>query len=291
MSNVSAASDVTDAIVIGAGPNGLVAANILADAGWSVGVLEAAEEPGGGVRSGRYVHQDYVSDYCSAFYPFTAVSRPIAALNLAEYGLRWRHAPVPLAHPLPDGRAAILGADPDATCASLDRLAAGDGAAWQRLHGLWQRLREPLLDAIFTPFPPVRAGTRIARRLGPKGLLRFARFALLPVRRLLEEEFSGPGGLLIAGSSLHTDLSPESATSAVYGWLLAMIAQDDGFPVPEGGASAITAALVRRLESRGGWVRCGSAAAAVIVRNSRAVGVRSVDGVEHPARLAVLAAV
>ena len=81
-----------------------------------------------------------------------------------------------LAHPLPDGRCPVLSTDLDETCASLDADAPGDGDAWRRLYGLWERVGGPLLDALLTPFPPVRAGARLAARLGPAGLLRFARF-------------------------------------------------------------------------------------------------------------------
>jgi phytoene dehydrogenase-like protein len=143
------------------------------------------------------------------------------------------------------------------TAAGLEALGTGDGAAWRRLCGLWQRLGPHLLDALFVPFPPVRSGGALAAELRGPGLLRFARFALLPVRRLIEEEFTGPGSLLPAGSALHADLMPESAGSSLYGWLLTMLGHQCGWPVPEGGAGELTAALVRRLAERGGILRCG----------------------------------
>jgi phytoene dehydrogenase-like protein len=122
------------------------------------------------------------------------------------------------------------------------------------------------------------------------GLLRFARFALLPVRRLADEEFRGAGAAaLLAGCALHTDLSPESTGSTAYGWLLAMLGQQVGFPVPRGGAGELTAALVRRLESRGGSVLCGDAVRRVEVRGGRAVGVVTASGTAVPAGRAVLA--
>ncbi len=88
-----------DAVVIGAGPNGLVAANLLAAAGWSVEVLEAQPEPGGAVRSDRGVHPEYVSDLFSAFYPLAAASPVLGGLELQEEGLEWSRAPRVLAHP------------------------------------------------------------------------------------------------------------------------------------------------------------------------------------------------
>ncbi len=279
-----------DAVVIGAGPNGLVAANLLADAGWDVEVLEAQDEPGGGVRSDRGAHPEYVSDVCSAFYPLGVGSPVMRGLGLEGHGLEWLHAPAVLAHPLPDGRCAVLERDPAATAASLEALGAGDGEAWLRLYALWEELGDDVLRAILTPFPPVRAGAALAARLGPAGALRLARFLLLPVRRLGEEEFTGPGGpLLLAGSALHADLFPESPGSSVFAWLLTMLGQRYGWPVPAGGAGALTRALVRRLESRGGRVRCGTPVTSVVVREGRALGVRTAGGDAVRARRAVLA--
>jgi len=279
-----------DAVVIGAGPNGLVAANMLADAGWQVVVCEEQPEPGGAVRSGPGPAEGFVYDHCSAFYPMAAASRAMQSLELERYGLRWSHAKEVLAHPLPDGRAAVLSRDLERTAMGLEALGSGDGAAWRRLYELWEELGPHLLDALFVPFPPVRAGMRLAAKLRVTGMLRFLRFALLPVRRLAEEEFSGPGSLLLAGCSLHADLMPESAASSIYGWLLAMLGHQHGWPVPEGGSGQLTAALVRRLEQRGGHLRCGDGVRQVVVRRGRAVAVRTVAGDEIPARRAVLAA-
>ncbi|MEV8596013.1 NAD(P)/FAD-dependent oxidoreductase [Streptomyces sp. NPDC052012] len=279
-----------DAVVIGAGPNGLVAANVLADAGWSVLVLEEQPEPGGAVRHDRGVDPGFVNDLCSSFYPLAAASPVLAAMRLEDHGLRWSHAPHVLAHPLTDGRCAVLDRRIDVTAESLEGFAAGDGAAWRGLHRLWQRLRPDLLDALFTPFPPVRSAARLALRLRAAGALHVARTLLLPVRRMGQEEFRGEGGrLLLAGNALHADLAPEAAGSGGYGWLMAMLGQTYGFPVPAGGAGALTEALVRRLRTRGGELRCGQRADRVLVRDGRAVAVRTATGDTARARRAVLA--
>ncbi|MCX4853630.1 phytoene desaturase family protein [Streptomyces canus] len=279
-----------DAVVIGAGPNGLVAANLLADAGWSVEVLEEQPEPGGAVRHDHGVDPAYVSDVFSAFYPLAAASPVLTALRLDRYGLRWSHAPSVLAHPLTDGSCALLDRDIDTTAASLDAFAPGDGAAWRRLHDVWESLRPDILDALFTPFPPVRATARLARRLRAAGGLRLARTLVLPVRRMGEEEFCGQGGrLLLAGNALHADLAPESAGSGGFGWLMAMLGQTYGFPVPVGGSGALAQALARRLEDRGGRIRCGQRVERIVVRGGRAVGVRTAAGDAVAARRAVLA--
>ncbi|MET8534470.1 NAD(P)/FAD-dependent oxidoreductase [Streptomyces sp. NPDC005065] len=279
-----------DAVVIGAGPNGLVAANLLADAGWRVEVLEAQDEPGGAVRHDRGVDPEFTSDLFSAFYPLAAASPVLAGLNLEHEGLAWSHAPKVLAHPLRDGRCAVLSRDLEETAANLEAFAPGDGAAWKELREVWEALRSDLLDALFTPFPPVRAGVRLALRLRAAGGLRLARTMVLPVRRLGEEEFRGEGGrLLLAGNALHADLAPEAAGSGGFGWLMSMLGQTYGFPVPTGGAGALTAALVRRLARRGGKIRCGDQVTEVVVRGGRAVGVRTAGGEAVAARRAVLA--
>ncbi|MDQ0840946.1 NAD(P)/FAD-dependent oxidoreductase [Streptomyces sp. V1I6] len=279
-----------DAVVIGAGPNGLVGANLLADAGWSVEVLETQPEPGGAVRSDRGVHPDFISDVCSSFYPLAAASPVISGLGLQREGLRWGHAPHVLAHPLTDGRCAVLARRAEDTAAGLETFAPGDGAAWHDLYDVWERLRPDILDLLFTPFPPVIPSMRLAAELRAGGGLRLARTLLLPVRRLGEEEFGGEAGrLLLAGNALHADLAPEAAGSGGFGWLMSMLGQSHGFPVPVGGAGMLTEALVRRLERRGGAVRCGRRAVEVVVRERRAVAVRTADGESVPARRAVLA--
>ncbi|MET7909357.1 phytoene desaturase family protein [Streptomyces avermitilis] len=279
-----------DAVVIGAGPNGLVAANLLADAGWSVTVLEEQDEPGGAVRHDNGVDPDFTTDLFSSFYPLAAASPVLAGLHLEREGLRWSHAPRVLAHPLSDGRCAVLGRNLDDTATSLDAFAAGDGAAWRELHDVWERLRPDLLDALFTPFPPVRAGVRLAARLRAGGGLRLARSLVLPVRRLGEEEFRGEGGrLLLAGNALHADLAPEAAGSGGFGWLMSMLGQTYGFPVPVGGSGALTAALTQRLHKHGGVLRCRERVSEVVVRQGRAMAVRTAEGETVPARRAVLA--
>jgi phytoene dehydrogenase-like protein len=279
-----------DAIAIGAGQNALVAANMLAERGWNVLVLEAEAEPGGAVKSGELTEPGFTSDLFSAFYPLAVASPAMRALELERYGLRWRRAPLALAHPQPDGSCAVISSDLDETAASLERFAAGDGAAWREFYAYWGRAGGPLLDALLRPFPPLRGAARLTATLGPGGLLRFVRFALLPVRRLAEERFRGDGAAwLLAGNALHADFMPDSAGSALFGWVLCGLAQQHGCPTPEGGAGRLTAALVDRLRAHGGRLECGTRVERVLVRGGRAVGVRTRDGREITAGRAVLA--
>jgi phytoene dehydrogenase-like protein len=279
-----------DAVIIGAGHNGLVAANMLADAGWSVVVLEAGGHAGGAIHSAPATSPGFVNDRCSAFYPFVAVSPVMRDLHLTDHGLRWRHAPHVLAHVFRDDTAAFLDRDARVTAASVEEFAPGDGARWLEQVAAWNRIGPDLIDALFTPFPPVRASVRLANRLGPADLLRLSRQMVLPARRMTREMFDGDGArLLLAGCAQHTDLSPDQAGSGIFGWLMAMVAQQAGFPVPAGGAGQLAAALVRRLRRAGGEVIYGTPAAKVLVRGQRALGVVSADGRGWKARRAVLA--
>jgi phytoene dehydrogenase-like protein len=195
-----------------------------------------------------------------------------------------------LGHPFDDGRAAVISRDLDRTAASVEQFGSGDGDAWRAMVQGWERLSPGLLPALFTPFPPVRPGLRLARELGAADALRFARFLLLSVDRYAREEFAGPGApMLLAGNALHTDLSPTAAGSAVFGWLLASLGQTAGFPVPEGGAQRLTDALVARLLAGGGELVCDARVSEVVVRGGRAVAVRTADGREVAAGRAVLA--
>ena len=282
--------ETPDAVVIGAGPNGLVAANLLADAGWDVLVLEAQSAPGGAVRSAEVTAPGYLSDLFSAFYPLGLASPVLQRLELERHGLRWTHAPNVLAHPFRDGRTALLSRDVGTTSASVEQFGDGDGDAWAGMADEFTRLSPDILGALFAPFPPVRSGLGLLRTLGAADALRFARFGLLPVRRHAAEEFRGEGGaVLLSGNALHTDLSPTAPGSAVFGWLLAMLGQTVGFPVPEGGAQRLTDALVARLEAAGGRLECDAPVHRVVVRDGRAVAVQVDDGREVRVRRAVLA--
>src|SRR4029453_13702486 len=130
-------TQTVDAVIVGAGHNGLVAANLLADAGWDVVVLEATAQVGGATRSAELTAPGYLSDVCSSFHPLGYASPVLDALHLEDHGLRWTHAPHVLAHLLPGGRAVVLDRDVDVTAASVDRFARGDGDRWRRAYLSW----------------------------------------------------------------------------------------------------------------------------------------------------------
>lgn len=277
-------------MVVGAGPNGLVAANTLADAGWSVLVCEAQPDPGGGVHSSREVHPDFVHDTFSAYYPLALASPALCSttsgsLRLEEYGLVWRHPPAAVGHPLPDGRWALLHRDREVTAALLDADHPGDGDAWLRLVGQWDAIGEPLVEALYSPFPPVRHALDGLRRLPAAGGPPLVRDLLSPALTLAKRRLGGElARLLLLGNAGHGDIPLTSPGSGAFGLMMTMLGQTVGFPAPEGGAGALTAALVRRLVARGGELRCSTPVERVEIAGGRARGVRLAGGERITAR-------
>lgn len=279
-----------DAVVIGAGPNGLVAANHLLDKGWSVLVLEAQPTVGGAVRSDEDVAPGYVHDTFSAFYPLAAASRWVKAFRLEDHGLRWVHAPAPLGHPQPDGSWALLHRDRRVTAQLMDQQHPGDGEQWQELCQEWDRIGDQLVNALLAPFPPVRAGLAALTRLRSVGGLGFVRTALSPAIEIGRSRFGGESPrLLLAGNAAHADIPLDAAGSGFMGLLLTMLGQTVGFPVPEGGAGNLTRAMARRIESLGGEIRCSARVTRIDVESGRATGVLTDDGERYDARQAVVA--
>ncbi len=280
-----------DAVVVGGGHHGLVAASVLADAGWDVVLLESQDVVGGAVRSAE-LHPGFTADLFSAFYPLGAASPVLRALELDRHGLQWAHAPGVLAHPpRPDGSpAAVLYRDRERTAAGLDEHHPGDGESWLRLCAQWDDLGDLVLDALFTAFPPVRGAARLLRRLGTAEALRLARFLALPASRMAEELFDGePGRLLLAGNAVHADAPPDASVSGVFGWLLVMLGQQYGFPAPVGGAGELAAALERRARAAGAEIRTGQHVERIDVAGGRAVAVHTAAGLTVRVRRAVIA--
>ena len=259
-----------DAVVIGAGPNGLVAANHLADAGWSVLVLEEQHEVGGAVHSDRGVHPDFVHDTFSAFYPLAAASPTIRSFDLERHGLTWQHAPAPLGHVFRDGSWGLVHRDRATTARLAEEQHPGDGDAWLRTCELWDRIGDGLVAGLLTPFPPVRPLPGLLRGLARSGGLSAVRSLLTPAGELATTSYGGEGlRCLLAGSAGHADIPLDAPGSGLMGLLMTMLAQTVGFPVPRGGAGALSQALARRFTAHGGEIRTGSPVDHLEVRAGR----------------------
>ncbi|WP_454786399.1 phytoene desaturase family protein [Mycobacterium antarcticum] len=283
--------ETVDAVVIGAGHNGLVAAALLADAGWDVLVCEAQAEAGGAVKSAALT-PGYTSDLYSAFYPLSAVSPALRDLHLEDHGLSWTHAPTVVGHPrsAADEDAPVIHRDVDHTAAELDRQHPGDGERWRRLFEQWLQIKEPLLNSLFDPFPPLRGAASLLRTLGTGEALRLVQLLLSPAGVMAQRLFEGDAArLLLLGNAMHADVPIDAPGSGVMGYLLIMMAQDGGFPVPVGGAGRLTAALVDRATAAGARVECHRPVEAIEVKSGRAVGVRTADGTYVQVRRAVVA--
>lgn len=235
-----------DAVVLGSGPNGLGAAITLARAGRSVLVVEAAEVPGGAVRSAETVRPGFVHDLGSAIHPLAVASPLLRALPLERYGLAWVHPEVPLAHPLEGREAVALLRSVDETAAHLGE----DGAAYRRLFAPFVARWEALLEEFLQPV------LHLPRH--PLLMARFGLLALRPARALAERRFSGEAArALLAGSAAHAALPLEALGSAGFGLVLNVLGHAVGWPFPRGGAQALTDALVAYLRHLGGEIATG----------------------------------
>ena len=243
-----------DAVVVGAGPNGLAAAVELARSGRSVAVLEAEETVGGGARSAEITLPGFVHDLGSAINALGYASPFFRSLPLEEHGLEWIHPPAPLANPFDDGSAAVLERSVEGTARNLGR----DAAAYTRL------MRDIAEDTL--RIAPYFVGSpRLLRH--PLSLAASGLRSLRSARSLADDWFEGEHARgLFAGNAAHSFLPLEKPPSALFGLLLGTLGHAVGWPFPKGGAQKIPDALASYLLSLGGEIYTG-------------VRVRSVDEV------------
>jgi len=279
---------MSGAVVVGSGPNGLAAAITLARAGVDVTVLEASERAGGAVATEELTLPGFHHDVFSAVYPATAASPVFARWPLERHGLRWIHPRHCYAHPLPDGRAAVLTRDPDETAASLDALRPGDGEAWRAFTRPYLEHWGAWRDTMLSGFPPVRGAVRTLAAHRVAGALDMAKLLLMPAEALAGRLF-GHGGskAWLYGSAMHGDVPPDRPGSAIAAAHLNVMGHAVGWPSPEGGAGRIVQAMMGYLESLGGRVRTGAPVTRVHVEHGRVAAVEVAGAERVPARTVV----
>ncbi len=240
-----------DAVVVGAGPNGLAAAVTLARAGCSVLVLEAADTVGGGMRSAALTLPGFVHDICSAIHPLGVASPFFRALPLDQFGLEWVYPAAELAHPLDDGTAVLVERSVEATSAQL----GPDRRAYRRLMTPLADDCDALLDELLGPL-------RFPRH--PLALVRFGLPALLPAsflaKRLFRDE---PARAVFAGMAAHSIMPLEWPATSAFGLMLNMLAHAVGWPLARGGSQSIANALTAYLGTLGGQITVGHAVQSV----------------------------
>jgi len=240
-----------DAIVVGAGPNGLAAAIVLAQKGCSVLVVEARDRIGGGARTAELTLPGYRHDVCSAIHPMAVASPLFQTLPLADFGLEWIAPPAALAHPLDDGSAAIVESSLDATAAGL----GGDADAYRKLLGPFVRRHQELLPALLGP---------LRWPANPVMLARFGLCAMRSAEGLADAFFKEPRArALFAGCAAHSILPFDRLTTSAIGLVLLLVAHARNWPFPRGGSEAIVGALAAYFEHLGGEIECGRAVRSV----------------------------
>ena len=231
------------AVVVGAGPNELAAAIVLAQRGIQVTVLEAGSTPGGGCRSAELTEPGFVHDVCSAIHPLAAGSPFFATLPLADHGLEWITPPVAFAHPLDGGKAAAVHGSVADTASGL----GDDGTAYRKLLA-------PLVKGQNKLGRDVLAPLRIPRH--PFLMARFGMSAIRSAKGLAGRFSEAPARALIGGLAAHSMLDLNVPITGGVALVEAIYAHAFGWPLPAGGAQKLTDALVAHLELLGGKVEC-----------------------------------
>ena len=231
-----------DVVIVGAGPNGLTAAVVLGLAGLSVIVLERNSRIGGGCRTEFLTQPGFAHDVCAAVHPIAAVSPIFRRLELGNHGLEWVAAPTSLAHPLDDGRVALLSRRLPETADMLGR----DGQRWRQLLQPFIERHEDLFAGILRPI-------RLPRH--PWLMTRFGRLALQSCDRLIQRFDDAPARALFAGSAAHSFLPLDAPGSASFGLVLGVAGHTVDWPYARGGSQQIVHALAARARLCGCEIR------------------------------------
>ena len=285
-----------DAVFVGSGINSLVGASLLARAGWSVCILERNSQAGGCIRtSSDLTLPGYTHEVMASWHPLFTGSAAYGELKgeLDRRGVEYVNTDLPTGAAFPDGSAAFVTSSLDGNVAEFDRLAPGDGTAWERQFDAFMANADLSFGALSTELwstAGLSLGRKAFRRLGRRGLLQFTGGALVSCRDWVTETFESEAARgVLAPWVLHTGLGPDQATSGFMTQVIAAALQLGGMPVPIGGGVRLVDALAGIVTDSGGEVRLATDVEKVLVANGRATGVRLQGGEVVGAHRAVVA--
>lgn len=274
-----------DAVFVGSGINSLVGAALLAREGWSVCVLERNDVAGGCIRTSTDLTlPGFTHEVLASWHPLFTGSAAYGELKdeLDRRGVVYVNTDLPTGTAFPDGSAAFIGDSLEANTAEFDRLAPGDGAAWERQFNAFMAnadLSFGILSTELWSTAGLSLGQKAFRRLGRRGLLEFAGNTLVSCRDWVSGTFESEAAHgVLAPWVLHTGLGPDQATSGFMTQVIGAALQLGGMPVPVGGGVRLVEALAGIVTDAGGEVRLEADVQRVLVANGRATGVRLADG-------------
>jgi len=285
-----------DAVFVGSGINSLVGAALLARAGWSVCVLERNDVAGGCIRtSSELTLPGFTHEVLASWHPLFTGSAAYAELkdDLDRRGVEYVNTDLPTGAAFPDGSAAFITSSLEGNVAEFNRLAPGDGEAWERQFNAFMAnadLSFGILSTELWSTAGLSLGRKGLRRLGRRGLLEFSGSTLVSCRDWVSATFESEAARgVLAPWVLHTGLGPDQATSGFMLQVIGAALQLGGMPVPVGGGVRLVEALAEIVTDAGGEVRLEADVRRILVSNGRATGIRLADGQTVAATRAVVA--
>jgi beta-carotene ketolase (CrtO type) len=279
-----------DAIVIGAGHNGLTCASYLAKAGMSVIVLEQYKRIGGMTLTEEITLPGFKSDIHSYSHTFDLLSPALKDLDLASHGLEFLFPDPAFTSVFPNGRAVSVWRNLDKTCESISKFSKKDAAAWRKLHEMYLAGKQNTVRLLFGP-PPSFGSLASELEKSEIGMEIFRSF-LISVRTWCNEWFESDEVKTLFGSwAMHAGFSLEDSNGADFVFLITSICQDSGNAIVKGGSAGIALALERYLRARGGVIITEAFVENIMVKDGRATGVRLKDGRTFHAKKAVVSSV